>query len=58
MVCAIGDETGKILDQVSYPTTVPDETMDKITGYSRDKDIESLGVACFGPIDPKIGSET
>ena len=58
MVCAIGDESGRILDQVSYPTTVPEETMSKIIGYFKDKEIESLGVACFGPIDPKVGSKT
>ncbi len=58
MVCAIGDETGKIIDQVSYPTTVPEETMSKIIGYFKDKDVQALGVACFGPIDPGVGSGT
>ena len=30
MVCAIGDENGKIREQVSIPTTTPEETMPKI----------------------------
>ncbi len=51
MVCAIGDETGKILDQVSIPTLTPEETMPKIIDYFQDKDIEALGVAAFGPVD-------
>ena len=51
MVCAIGDETGKILDQVSISTLTPEETMPKIIDYFQDKDIEALGVAAFGPVD-------
>ena len=30
MVCAIGDETGKIYEQVSIPTTTPEETIPNI----------------------------
>lgn len=51
MVCAIGDETGRIFEQVSIPTTTPEETMPKIIGYFQDKAIEALGVAAFGPVD-------
>lgn len=51
MVCAVGDETGKILDQVSIPTLTPEETMPKIIDYFQDKDIEALGIAAFGPVD-------
>ena len=52
MVCAVGDETGHIEDRVSIPTTVPGETIPLITDYFRDKGIEAMGVASFGPIDP------
>ncbi len=60
MVCAIGDENGKIREQVSIPTTTPEETMPKIADYFRDKQIDALGIACFGPVeldrnDPKYG---
>lgn len=58
MVCAIGLEDGTILDQVSIPTTTPDETIEKIADYFKDKDIVSLGVASFGPVDVKKGSPT
>ena len=30
MVCAIGDENGRIIEQISVPTTTPDETMPAI----------------------------
>lgn len=50
MVCAIGDENGHIFEQISIPTTVPAETMPAIVDYFRKRDIEALGVACFGPV--------
>ena len=58
MVCAVGDETGKIHEQVSIPTTTPDETMPKIIEYFKDKGISAIGIACFGPIDLDKSSET
>ena len=51
MVCAIGDENGKIFDQISVPTKDPEDTMPAIIDYFRDKDIAALGIACFGPIE-------
>jgi fructokinase len=51
MVCAIGDETGKIYEQVKIPTEKPEETMQKIVSYFKDKNIEALGVAAFGPVE-------
>ena len=39
MVCAIGDETGRIIEQISVPTTTPDETMPAIIDYFKDKNI-------------------
>lgn len=58
MVCAVGDETGRILEQKSIPTTTPDETMDAIAEYFKGKEIKAIGVACFGPIDLDKSSET
>ncbi|MCR4909290.1 MAG: ROK family protein [Lachnospiraceae bacterium] len=58
MVCAIGDENGKILEQVSIPTTEPKETIDRMIDYFKDKEIEALGVACFGPVDLRKDSPT
>jgi len=51
MVCAIGDETGKIFEQVSIPTETPEITMPKLLTYFKERDVEALGIACFGPIE-------
>ncbi|SEG06511.1 fructokinase [Eubacterium ruminantium] len=58
MVCAIGDENGKILEQISIPTLMPEETMPAIIEYFKNKDIAALGVACFGPVDVHPESST
>ncbi|MCI6947717.1 MAG: ROK family protein [Oliverpabstia sp.] len=58
MVCALGDENGTILEQTSIPTTTPEETLSAIIDWFRDKEIASLGVACFGPIDLRRNSPT
>ncbi|MDI3257141.1 MAG: ROK family protein [Kyrpidia sp.] len=62
-VCGIGNEDGRILDQITVPTTVPEETLDAVFAYFRNKPIQSLGVGCFGPLDldprsPSYGSIT
>ena len=58
MVCAVGDENGKILQKTSIPTTTPDETIPRILSWFEDKKIEALGVASFGPVDLDPGSPT
>lgn len=49
MVCALGKEDGSIIDQISIPTTTPEETIPKIIEYFKDKGIESLGIGAFWP---------
>ena len=51
MVCAIGNEKGEIFEQISIPTESPDITLPKIIAYFKEKEIDALGVGCFGPID-------
>lgn len=51
MVCAIGDETGRIFEQVSIPTQTPETTMPKLIEYFKEKGIDALGIGCFGPIE-------
>lgn len=58
MVCAVGDETGTIYEQISIPTTTPEETMPKIIAYFQDKEIEAMGIAAFGPVDVNPASPT
>lgn len=62
MVMAIGDETGKIIEQKSIPTITPEETMPQIIEYFQEKikkeDMKALGVGAFGPVDVVKGSST
>lgn len=62
MVCAIvevkGTESWEILDRVSIPTRMPEETLPELIEYFRGKEIEALGIACFGPVDLHKDSPT
>ena len=58
MVCALGDENGKIIEQISVPTKTPEETMPAIIDYFKDKGIRALGIASFGPVDLDPASPT
>lgn len=51
MVCAIGDETGKIFEQISVPTKTPDVTMPILIDYFKKNKVDALGIASFGPIE-------
>ncbi|MGN7310405.1 ROK family protein [Alkalicoccobacillus gibsonii] len=62
-VCAVGDETGKIIDKVTIATTVPSETMKEVIAFFKKYQITAMGVGSFGPIDidqdsPSYGSIT
>jgi len=62
-VCAVGDETGKILERIQIPTTVPEETMPQVIEFFKGYQLEAIGVGSFGPIDvnresPSYGSIT
>lgn len=58
MVVAIGNENGTIIEQMSIPTTTPEETIPKIIAYFKDKEIKALGVGAFGPVDVIKTSKT
>ena len=58
MVCAVGDSDGTIYEQISIPTTTPEDTMPHIINYFKEKEIAALGIACFGPVDVNPDSET
>ena len=57
-VVAIGDENGNVLERDAFPTTSPEETVQNIFKFFDGKDIEALGLGCFGPIDPDLKSPT
>ncbi len=58
MVCAVGDEKGQLFDRVTIPTRQPEETFAEMIRYFSDKQIEALGIGCFGPVDLNRSSAT
>ena len=51
MRCAIGDERGRIFEQISIPTETPDITVPKLLDFFWERGVDALGIACFGPIE-------
>ena len=51
MVCAIGDENGKIEKRVCFPTQTPKETLPQILEFFVNEEIAALGIGCFGPVE-------
>ncbi|KAF1296659.1 fructokinase [Enterococcus sp. JM4C] len=57
-VCAVADENQNILEQVSIPTTQPEETLEKVFAFFDQFTLAAMGVGSFGPIDIQTQSET
>ncbi|WP_057914654.1 ROK family protein [Peribacillus muralis] len=57
-VCAVGDEHGKIIEKVQFPTTEPEETIKKVIVFFRQFTLEAIGVGSFGPCDINPNSKT
>lgn len=51
MVCAVGDEDGKILERVSFATKKPEETVMEILGFFHRFSLDAIGIGTFGPVD-------
>lgn len=58
MVCALADEDGNIIEQKSFPTTVPEETIPVLIDYFKKAKPDALGIGCFGPVDLNKNSKT
>lgn len=56
--CAVFDKSGKIQDEVRIKTERPDENVKEIADFFKNKNIVSLGVGAFGPIDTNKNSKT
>ena len=50
-VCAIGNENYQIKDQTTFPTTTPEETLQKTVDYFKQFKVDAIGIASFGPIE-------
>ncbi|MEE6711160.1 ROK family protein [Pediococcus acidilactici] len=62
-VCAVGNENYQVQDQTQFPTTTPEETLQRTVDYFKQFDIAALSIASFGPIEirhssPKYGYVT
>jgi fructokinase len=62
-VCAVGTGPEDLRAEVRFPTTTPDETLAQAIGFFKDQEqklgkMTALGMASFGPIDPRPDSPT
>ncbi|MDT2831601.1 ROK family protein [Vagococcus carniphilus] len=57
-VCAISDETLKIKERISIPTTTPEETLAEVFNFFDTCPVDAIGIGSFGPIDVNPLSET
>ena len=58
MVLSVGNERNELLEQVSIPTETPEKTIPAMIAWFRDKQIVSLGIGSFGPVDLNPDSPT
>lgn len=57
-VCAVGDDDFKIIDKISFPTTYPEETLQRIFNFfDIYANLNAIGIGSFGPIDTNKKSE-
>jgi fructokinase len=61
-VCAIGNQDGQILQQIRISTETPYKTLEQVTAFFKpfvlSKQLESIGLGSFGPIDTNVDSPT
>lgn len=56
-VCAVGNEDFQIKDQITFPTTTPEETLGKAIKYFQQYNLDGIGIASFGPIEIRANSK-
>lgn len=56
-VCAVGNTDYRIEDVVNFPTTTPEETLQRVIDYFKQfDDLKAISVASFGPIEIRKSS--
>jgi len=58
MVLSVGDESGEIFAQTSFPTGKPEDTVPQMLKWFSVRNIEALGIGTFGPVDVNPESPT
>lgn len=62
-VCAVGDDTGRILNEIRFPTVDPQTTIDQAIVFFKKQEVlhsqslAGIGIGSFGPVDLHPGSE-
>ncbi len=61
-VCTVGSGPNNIVAETRFPTTGPEETLGKAISffkeYQKDRKLDALGIATFGPLDLNPNSTT
>jgi fructokinase len=57
-VCAVGTGPDDIRDEIRYPTTTPDETLNRAVDFFKKYNVAAIGLAPFGPVDLNPASPT
>ncbi len=58
-VCAVAGDDGELLDEITFPTTMPGQTIEKAIEFlQRQGDLAAIGISCFGPVDLDPDSTT
>lgn len=58
MVLSVGNEKNELLEQLTIPTEAPEKTIPAMIDWFREKEIVSLGIGTFGPVDLHKDSPT
>lgn len=58
MVCAVGTDSGTILERCSVPTQTPEITIPKLLSFFHKYQLDALGIGTFGPADLNETSPT
>jgi fructokinase len=57
-VCAVGTGPDEIIDEIRFPTTTPDETLEHAITFFKKHSLSAIGLAPFGPLDLNPKSPT
>jgi fructokinase len=58
-VCAVARDDGEFVDEISFPTTIPEQTIGRTVEFLQQQgDLAAIGISCFGPVDLTPGSPT
>jgi fructokinase len=63
-VCSVAEGPGAVRAEVRFPTTTPEETLQNAVNFFNEQElalgakVQSVGVACFGPVDLNPTSPT